>query len=288
VKAARFDYLRPGTLDEALEALAGSGGSIRVMAGSQSLGPMLNLRLVRPERLIDISGLHELRAVSVEASGLRIGAGITHAEIEDACHPALQDHPWRRVAATIAFRSVRNRGTVGGSLAHADPAADWVLTAWASGAEVEIARLGSRRLVPIRQFMQAAYTTVLGPDELISAILVPASLQRVRWGYYKVCRKIGDFAEASCAVAVDPESGQAAVAVGALDGPPVMLDGLGARVAGIQTLPAGFPDEVSEHLTRALPGLDRVDHRMVCATVMRAVERAFGREPAGTHEGSLP
>ena len=287
MKAARFDYLRPRTLDEALEALAGSEGSVRVIAGSQSLGPMLNLRLVRPERLIDISGLSELRTVSSNASGLRIGAGVTHAEIEDACHPALQDHPWRRVAATIAFRSVRNRGTVGGSLAHADPAADWVLTAWASGASIELARQGGRRLVPISQFMQSAYTTVLAPDEMISAVMVPAFSQRARWGYYKVCRKIGDFAEASCAVALDPESGQAAVAVGALDGPPVMLESLGARLAASQTLPAGLSDEVSEHLKRTLPDLDRVDHRMVSATVTRAVQRAFGHEYAGAHEGSL-
>jgi carbon-monoxide dehydrogenase medium subunit len=287
VKAARFDYLRPSTLDEALEALAGSEGSVRVMAGSQSLGPMLNLRLVRPERLIDISGLRELRTIDAQASGLRIGAGVTHAEIEDACHPALRDHPWCRVASTIAFRSVRNRGTLGGSLAHADPAADWVLTAWASDASVEIARQGGRRRVPIRQFMQAAYTTVLAPDELISAVIVPACLHRARWGYYKVCRKIGDFAEASCAVVVDDDTGQATVAVGALDGPPVILEALGTRVAAIQTLPTGFSDEVSEQLKRALPELDRVDHRMVCATVTRAVERALGHEPTGAHEGFL-
>lgn len=287
MKAARFEYLRPRSLDEALEALAGSEGAVRVMAGSQSLGPMLNLRLVRPERLIDISGLPELRTVSADGPSLRIGAGVTHAEIEDACHPALEDHPWRRVAATIAFRSVRNRGTLGGSLAHADPAADWVLAAWASGASVEIACQGGRRLVPITQFMQAAYTTVLAPDEMIVAVLVPASLQRTLWGYYKVCRKIGDFAEASCAVAVDHESGQAVVAVGALDGPPAVLEGLGARLASSPTVPAGVSDEVSEQLKRILPHLDRVDHRMVCATVTRAVERAFGHESALVHEGAL-
>ncbi len=278
MKAARFDYFRPRSLDEALDALAASPGASRVVAGSQSLGPMLNLRLVRPDRLIDISGLDALRSVAEHEGVLRIGAAVTHAQIEDACHPAFFDHPWRRVAGTIAFRSVRNRGTVGGSLAHADPAADWVLAAWAAGASVELARSGGRRLLPMRDFMQAAYTTSLAADEMVTAVCLPAALARSSWGWYKVCRKVGDFAEASCAVEIGRETGRVSVVVGALDGAPVSLDALAARIAAAPRPPAALKDEVEDHLRRALPGLDAVAQRMYAATVERAIRRAFGEE----------
>lgn len=280
MKAARFDYLRPRSLAHALEALAPVEHASRLIAGSQSLGPMLNLRLVRPGRLIDISGLPELRSISTQDGWLRIGAGITHAEIEDGRFEAFQDHPWRRVAGTIAYRSVRNRGTVGGSLAHADPAADWVLAAWAADARIELARASGTRQVPVRDFMQAAYTTAVEADEMVVAVHVPLTLSRAAWGYYKVCRKVGDFAETSCAVVIDDVRGVCSVAVGALDGPPVLLQELSRQLLERRDPVEAWTDRIDQDLIAAVPGRDRIARRMMSATIDRAIARALGHERA--------
>ncbi|MEN9774566.1 MAG: hypothetical protein RL322_1636 [Pseudomonadota bacterium] len=278
MKAARFSYVRPRSLGEALDAIARQDGSSRLIAGSQSLGPMLNLRLVRPERLIDISALHELRGVSRHEDMLRVGAAVTHSDIEDGVHEALHDHPWRRVAGTIAYRSVRNRGTLGGSLAHADPAADWVLAAWACDAQVELGRSTGARLVPIHQFMQAAYTTVIEPDEIVLALRIPQSVAQSAWGYYKVCRKIGDFAEASCAVVIDDRRGVCRIAIGALDGPPVLLDSLAQMLLRERAQPQRVFDAIDSEVKAAIPESDPVTCRMVSATVRRSIDRALGRD----------
>ena len=142
------------------------------MAGGQSLGPMLNLRLARPPVVIDISGLAELRTVTRQDGGLRVGAAVTHAEIEDGVHELLRGTPLQQVAPGIAYRAIRNRGTLGGSLAHADPAADWVLTMVGLGATLEIAGPDGVRMLPAQDYMQGAYTTGLREDELIAAVRI--------------------------------------------------------------------------------------------------------------------
>src|SRR5699024_6549799 len=137
MKAAKFDYVKATTLEEAFSELA-SGGTVRLMAGSQTLGPMLNLRLVRAEKIVDISAVEALRGVNKDGTYIKIGAGVRHAEIEDGTYPELRGHPLQKVAGRIAYRGVRNRGTISGSLVHADPAADWVVTLAALGAQVEL------------------------------------------------------------------------------------------------------------------------------------------------------
>lgn len=173
MKAAAFEYTRPGSLQEALRALRAHEGRAKLMAGGQSLGPMLNLRLARPPVVIDISGLAELRTVTRQDGGLRVGAAVTHAEIEDGVHELLRGTPLQQVAPGIAYRAIRNRGTLGGSLAHADPAADWVLTMVGLGATLEIAGPDGVRMLPAQDYMQGAYTTGLREDELIAAVHVP-------------------------------------------------------------------------------------------------------------------
>ena len=127
MKAASFDYLRPRDLGEAAAALAGADGDAKLLAGGQSLGPMLNLRLARPSLVIDISRLDALRGIEETRNAWRIGAAVTHSALEDAAGRMPGGEMLCEVAAGIAYRSVRNRGTIGGSLAHADPAADWPL-----------------------------------------------------------------------------------------------------------------------------------------------------------------
>ena len=123
MKAAVFDYVRPRDVGEALSAL--KGNDAKPIAGGQSLGPMLNLRLARPKLLVDVSRIQALREIQDEGEAWRIGASVTHAELED--RPLKGCDPLASVARAVAYRAVRNRGTVGGSLAHADPAADWPL-----------------------------------------------------------------------------------------------------------------------------------------------------------------
>jgi len=126
MKAARFDYARARSLAHAVELLGGGDGFVKLLAGGQTLGPMLNLRLVQPDLLVDVSKLDETRRWSEEGGAILIGAGVTHAAIEDGALPGPTGAILAGIAAGIAYRAVRNRGTIGGSLAHADPAADWL------------------------------------------------------------------------------------------------------------------------------------------------------------------
>ena len=277
MKAAQFNYVRAASLSDALQRLAQFEGQAKVVAGSQSLGPMLNLRLARPAELIDVSGLSEMRGVAIIGQTIRVGASITHAEIEDGLFDALRGHPVQEVAARIAYRSVRNRGTLAGSLAHADPAADWVLAATALEAQLEIAALNQEpRLVPMSEFMLAAYTTVLQPTELITAVHFPCVDAQARWGYYKFCRKTGEFAEANCAAYFDPASQSARIVVGALDGAPVTLAHLAAEVAQVG-LAAASDAQIDSAVTSALGRLDELSRRMICAAVKRCLLQAHGK-----------
>lgn len=274
MKAARFDYLRAESLVQALGVLEKNGSDIKLMAGSQSLGPMLNLRLARPKSVVDISGLRELKSVTTEGSTIRIGAGVTHAEIEDGVHELLRGHPWQSVASAIAYRSVRNRGTIGGSIAHADPAADWVLAATAINAQIEIVSRHSTHRVPMDQFMQAAYTTVLSDQEIITAIHIPMMSDQARWGYFKFCRKIGEFAEASCAAYFDASNQVANIVVGALSGAPQKLTTLAQLVAN-EGWPLTRRETLDEQVSQTLNTLDALDQKMLVTVISRCLERTF-------------
>lgn len=286
MKAAAFSYVRSQSVLGALESLRNTNQDCKIMAGSQSLGPMLNLRLARPSLVVDIAGLNELRQVTQEGETIRIGACVTHAEIEDGVFAPLSGHPWQKVAASIAYRSVRNRGTIGGSIAHADPAADWVLAASAMNAMIDISQLiqGSdsnrwnTRSVPMADFMMAAYTTVLEPHEMITAIQIPAMKPNARWGYFKFCRKIGEFAETSCAAYFDPDTRVANIVIGALDGAPKRLDSLADLIArhgwtGVND--ATSDPYIMQSIQQAVPDRDPIDHNMIASTVARCLDRAF-------------
>ena len=132
MKPVNFEYQRAGSIAEALAALGNTAGDAKLIAGGQSLGPMLNLRLVRPTRLVDIGGIEALNQIEQSGSTLRVGACVTHARLEDEAGAIDGLQPLAHAARGIAYRAIRNRGTLGGSLAHADPAADWplVMAAW--------------------------------------------------------------------------------------------------------------------------------------------------------------
>jgi carbon-monoxide dehydrogenase medium subunit len=275
MKAAKFDYIRATSVGQALDALHAHAGQAKLMAGGQSLGPMLNLRLARPAMVIDISSIDALRTVEGDGNTVRVGAAVTHAEIEDGVHAMLRGSPLQQVAGGIAYRAVRNRGTVGGSLAHADPAADWVVAMTALGARIEVAGPQGVRFVEAAALMQGAYTTVVADDEMIQAAHVPAAGAQSRWGYYKFCRKTGEFADASCAAWFDPVSGQARIALGALDGPPRLLPGLAARVAE-RGGAAADAATIAMEVAAAVPDKDEAHRQLHTAAVMRCLAQVTG------------
>ena len=174
MKAAAFAYVRADSVAHAVELLAADPDDTRVLAGGQSLGPMLNLRLARPSTLIDIKRVASLRELDADDRTLRLGACWTHAEIEDGVVEDPTCGLLPSVARGIAYRAVRNRGTIGGSLAHADPAADWVNAMAVLGADVIVHGPGNTvRRCGADAFMRAGFATDLQRGEMIGAIEVP-------------------------------------------------------------------------------------------------------------------
>src|SRR5580692_11544610 len=156
MKAAAFAYERPSDLNAALSLMAKTNGTAKIMAGGQSLGPMLNLRLVEPDLIVDITGLSELKQAERSGDELVIGACITHGDIEDDRIPDVTRGAMQRVAGAIAYRAVRNRGTIGGSLSHADPAADWVSALSGLGARVTLRSSARVRNLTVEKFITGA------------------------------------------------------------------------------------------------------------------------------------
>src|SRR5277367_6800500 len=249
MKAAPFAYERPSNLDAAIALMAEAKGAAKIMAGGQSLGPMLNLRLVQPDLIIDITGLAEFKHAEQSGDELVIGACVTHGDIEDGRIPDVTHDAMRRVASGIAYRAVRNRGTIGGSLAHADPAADWLSSLAALGAEAVILGATGERRVPVAALAVGIFETVIGESEVLRGVRVKRLSSRARWGYYKFCRKTGEFAEAIGVVLHDPDRAVFRLVIGATDGAPIVLDGEAAGVVTGAALPERLDEAV---LLRAL------------------------------------
>src|SRR4030088_3698211 len=167
MKAASFAYERPADLIALLGLRARAEGMTKIIAGGQSLGPMLNLRLVEPDLIIDISGLSELKQVERSGDELVIGACGTHGDIEDGRIPDVTRGAMQRVAGAIAYRAVVNRGTIGGSLCHADPAADWLSALAALGAKGTLRSLAGARHLAIEDFITGALESALRPGEIV-------------------------------------------------------------------------------------------------------------------------
>ena len=224
MKAPAVDYVRPRSLAEAVDLLAIHRGEGRVIAGGQSLVAMMNLRVASPGLLIDISRLPELSSVSDDAEAVNVGACVTHAAIEDGrvADPSRGLMP--RVAATLAYRAIRTRGTIGGSLALSDPAAEWPAVLTALDAEVMVCGPGGRRPIKCTEFTTGVFETALAIDEIIEGVHIPKLSADARWGYLKLCRKSGEFANALAVVIADRTRGHSRVVLGAANGAPLVLD----------------------------------------------------------------
>jgi carbon-monoxide dehydrogenase medium subunit len=246
MKPSAFEYARPATVAEAVDILAATPEAM-VLAGGQTLGPMLNLRLAQPALLVDITRIKELAATGDDGDGATIGAIITHAAIEDGRISDPTQGFLARVARGIAYRAVRTRGTIGGSLANADPAADWLPCLSALGAEAIIAGTGgARRKLALGRFVHGAMHSDLAPAELLVAIRLPKFSRAARFGFHKICRKTGEFADAIGVAVYDPEHARYRLAASTPAGAPLLLEnGLAPEPAGLpqRLQQAGFPDD---------------------------------------------
>jgi carbon-monoxide dehydrogenase medium subunit len=200
---APFEYVRPGTLHEALALLEKYGEDAKLLAGGHSLLPAMKLRLAQPKLLIDIGRLPDLRFIRRDGDGFAIGALATHYDIESSAILKAGCPLMPEVAASIADVQVRNRGTIGGSLVHADPAGDWSAAMLALDAEMEIAGAGGRRRVPAREFFVDMFQSAVGRGEILVSIHVPATGKQV--AYEKFANKASGFA--ICGVAVVSAAG---------------------------------------------------------------------------------
>jgi carbon-monoxide dehydrogenase medium subunit len=217
VKPAPFDYEAPRDIASALDLLS-EADNAKVIAGGQSLGPMLNMRLAQPALLVDIRRIPELTETGARDGYVFFGSCITHAAIEDGKVPDVTQGLMRNTAAHIAYRAVRNRGTIGGSVCHADPAADWVSVLTLLGAIAVIEGPSGRRAVPMEEFIVGTFATVLEDNELLVGLEIPKLSTAARWGHYKFCRKPGEFAEAIGGVLNDPERRVCRAVIGAAHG----------------------------------------------------------------------
>ena len=298
MKASAFSYARATSIGNALELLVAHGDRAKVLSGGQSLMPAMNLRLIAPELLVDIGELTELRGIAREGDVLRIGALMRHVDLLRSPEVAAHTPLLTEAIAHVAHPAIRNKGTLGGSLAHADPAAELPAALVALDARVQVTGPRGTREVAADAFFRGLLTTALEADEILTAIEVSA--QPPGWGFVEIARRPGDFALAGVAAVVraghaltlpsPPRGGEGA------SGPRevVRLVGFGVgdrpvRLTGAERLLAGAPLDVGSAAragVAASPACDppsdvhgSADYRRHLVTVLteRALLQALAR-----------
>src|ERR1700674_4589348 len=223
---AAFDYRAPVSLDEALGLLAEQGDAAKVMAGGQSLIPLLRLRFAQPALVIDIGRLPSMAEITRDDGHIRIGALVRHVDIERSTELAKHLPLMVEAVHWIADPLVRNRGTVVGSVCHADPSGDWGSIMLALNAELVAQSKSGERVIPVDGFFQGPFTTTLRPDEIVTAIRIPLPAGHAGGSYHKLERKVGDFATVAVSVQIE------------LDGKKVKRAGIGLTSVGATNLKA--------------------------------------------------
>jgi carbon-monoxide dehydrogenase medium subunit len=283
MKPAQFRYHAPKTIEEAVDTLAEVAGEDgRVLAGGQSLVPIMAFRLARPAHLVDINGVEALRRLTVEGERLCIGACVRHA----AFHTPVVEGPLGRLLATvvrhIAHYPIRTRGTFCGSIAHADPAAEWCLVAAALGAEMVARRAAGTRTIPAQDFFRGIMTTALEEDELLIEVRLPILPADTRFGFYEFNRRAGDFALGMALVAFRLQDGvirEPRVALGGVESQPrriaeaeQLLAGRSAERAAFEAAAAAVASAVDPLEDALTSGTYRRD--LARTVTRRALERA--------------
>ena len=285
MKPPAFRYARPATLGEALELVARAGGDAKVLAGGQSLLPLLNARLAAPKLLVDLNRVPDLAYVRRENGWLRVGALARHRVLETSAEARAAEPMLARAAREIGHLAIRTRGTIGGSLAHADPAGEWPLLAVALGATLTLRSAARERTVEARRFFTGRFTTVAAPDEIVTEVAFPAATSG-GFGFRELSRHPGDFAvvAVACRVTVDAASrcSRAALAVGGADDVPLHVPAVDDVLAETSGEEAAIR-EAAEAAAKAVDPSDDVHasadyrRRMVAVFARRALREAFGR-----------
>jgi CO/xanthine dehydrogenase FAD-binding subunit len=285
MKPAPFDYIAATSVDMAAASLAEAGDDAKIIAGGQSLVPLLNFRLLRPSILVDINPIGTLAFITETATDIRIGALTRHHQLETS--PVIARHlPVLSCAmAHVAHLAIRNRGTIGGSLAHGDPAAELPMMALLLDAELHIASVSGTRTLAAREFFLDALTVDLAAGEIVTEIVLPKLPPRTGWGFAEVARRHGDFALAAVAATLS-------IAADSVTEVRIALTGVGRtalRVAAAenllvgQTLTADVSNQVVEAVRAAIePDTDlhaSADYRRHLAGVLtsRALAAAWRR-----------
>jgi CO/xanthine dehydrogenase FAD-binding subunit len=285
MKPPAFAYRCPGNLDEAVALLAEHAGDAKILAGGQSLVPLLNFRVLRPAVLIDINRLGELDFVDKHDGGLRVGALTRHHTLETSPLVSERFPVVAAAMAHVAHLAIRNRGTIGGSLAHADPAAELPLLALLLDAEIHATGSAGTRRLAAADFFLGPLATALGDDEVVTDIVLPALPVRTGWAFEEVAQRHGDFAMTAVAATVSLSDGvisQVRLAVGGVDETPLRLRAVEAPLVG-QHLSPGIIEAASMQARAAVtPGTDlraSADFRrhLVGALTERALATAWHR-----------
>ena len=288
--ASPFDYHAPATVAEALSTLGALGEDAKVLAGGQSLVPLLTLRLVRPAAVVDIHGLDELRGVRFDGNTLEIGALVRHRALElgegplGAC-PLLQE-----AAALIGNVRVRAMGTIGGSLAHADPAAELPAVIRALDGVLVARGPAGERTIPAAEFFTGLLSTSLRPGELLAAVRLPLPAGRVGYAVEEFTRRAGDFAIVAVMAAVELDgagrTSRVRVAIAGAGPAPVRLAGVERALAGVEPSEQAFRQAVADQRLEIEPDDDvhaSADYRRHLTRVLtaRALVRAAARAAKG-------
>ena len=209
MKLPPFEYACPASLDEAVALLAVHKGEAKVLAGGQSLMPMMAFRIAQPALLVDLRKLPGLKEIKIGADGVRLGALVRWRDILDDKRLAVAHPLLKEAVSHVAHYQIRNRGTVGGSLAHADPASEMPGIAQACDAEISVMGVAGVRVIKAKDFLQGALTTALTADEIITEVHLPAWPAQRRWGFQEFARRRGDFAMAGVALYYDLDGSKA-------------------------------------------------------------------------------
>lgn len=281
MKPPAFDYVAVSSVEEAVAALVASDGEGKLIAGGQSLMPLLNFRLLEPEILIDIGKIPGLNTVVETHEGLEIGALTTHASLQTS--PLVAEHfpVLSKAMSHVAHLAIRNRGTIGGSLSHGDPAAELPMMAVLLNAVLNITGADGNRQVAADEFFLGALTTALEEEEMVTSVLIPYLPKRSGWGFEEVSRRSGDFAIAAAAATLNIEQGVVAnlrLAVTGVDDMPLRMNEAEDALVGTR-LDDGSIDQACDLLRDAVtPNTDvqaSADYRrhligVLTARVLRA------------------
>ncbi len=250
---AAFDYRAPTTLSEALDILKERGDDAKVMAGGQSLIPLLKLRFSQPALVVDIGRLPDMADIKRDDGHVRIGALVRHVDVERSKELAKLVPLMVEAVHWIADPLVRNRGTVVGSVCHADPSGDWGSIMLALNAELVAQSKSGQRVIPVDGFFEGPFTTSLRPDEVVTVIRIPLPSGQAGGSYHKLERKVGDFATVAVSVQVE-------------------LDGRKVKTAGIGLTSVGATNIKAKKAEQSLSGRELTDDVIAEAARLAATE----------------